>query len=72
METKIKPHYTIVKELEDGQRVPVSTFESYGEAKGLIDSLNEYWPGEYAVLETGVDAFVRHLPVPVPRPQLTQ
>jgi len=42
--------YKIVRTLEDGQRVQVATFQDIGKARGLAASLNEYWPGAYAIV----------------------
>lgn len=71
MENKIKPLYTIVREVEDGQRVPVSTLESYDQAERLIRSLSEYWPGDYSILETDTRQFVP-LPVFISRSHVIQ
>ena len=71
MEHKIKPLYTIVREVEDGQRVPVSTLENYEQAERLISSLSEYWPGDYSILKTDTRQFVP-LPVFISRSQLAQ
>jgi hypothetical protein len=42
--------YEVVRTLEDGQRVQVGTFQELSEARGLIASLSEYWPGGYSIV----------------------
>ncbi len=42
--------YKIVRTLEDGQRVQVATFRDIDKARGLVASLNEYWPGAYSIV----------------------
>lgn len=47
--------YKIVRTLEDGQRVQVATFQDIDKAEGLLASLNEYWPGAYAIVPSSAE-----------------
>ncbi len=47
--------YKIVRTLEDGQRVQVATFQDINKARGLVASLNEYWPGAYAIVPSSAE-----------------
>ena len=47
--------YKIVRTLEDGQRVQVATFQDLNKARGLVASLNEYWPGAYAIVPSSAE-----------------
>jgi hypothetical protein len=49
METRFAA-YNVVRALPDGQRVSVGTFGNEKEARRIIDSLSEYWPGDYQIL----------------------
>jgi hypothetical protein len=71
MENKHKPVCMIVREVEDGQLVPVSNLENYDQAEKLISSLSEYWPGEYSIVQADGQEFVP-LPVSFSRPQIAQ
>jgi len=56
MERTIHKRYKIVRVLEDGERIPVSSLDSADEARRLIESLNEYWPGTYSMIPVDADA----------------
>ncbi len=47
--------YQIVRVLEDGARIAVSSLEDPEEARKLIASLNEFWPGDYSILLSDTD-----------------
>ena len=55
MERNIKKRYQIVRVLEDGARIAVSSLEDPEEARNLIASLNEFWPGDYSILLSDTD-----------------
>jgi len=58
METSIEGTHTayeIVRILEDGQRVQVATFHDLNKARGLVASLNEYWPGAYSIVPSSAE-----------------
>jgi hypothetical protein len=59
MERRIEKRYKIVRVLEDGERIPVSSLEDADEARRLIASLNEYWPGNYSMIQTDADLNAR-------------
>ena len=59
MERRIQKRYKIERVLEDGARIPVSSLEDLDEAQRLIASLNEFWPGKYAVLPVDADPQAR-------------
>jgi len=48
METMLQRTYRIVRELPDGQRVLIGTFEDVREAR--IAAFSEYWPGDYVIV----------------------
>ena len=50
METRLTI-YKVVRALPDGQRVSVGTFRNEKEARSIIESLSEYWPGDYRILQ---------------------
>jgi hypothetical protein len=50
METMLQRTYKIVRELPDGQRVLVGSFEDVNEARKRIAALSEYWPGDYVIV----------------------
>lgn len=66
MENQNRRLYTIMRQVEDGQRVPVSTLEDYQQAQRLISSLSEYWPGGYSILQSDAEHFTP-LPVSIAR-----
>ena len=43
--------YTIFRKLETGELLRVATRDDLREAKQLAQSLHEYWPAEYPVLD---------------------
>ena len=43
----------VIRELPDGQSVSVGAYESVREARRMIESLSEYWPGDYRILRSG-------------------
>jgi len=43
--------YKVVRALPDGQHVSVGTFRNEKEARRIIESLSEYWPGDYRILQ---------------------
>ena len=58
METAIQEThkaYEVVRKLEDGQSVPVGTFQRLSEARGLVAALSEYWPGGYSIVRSRVE-----------------
>jgi hypothetical protein len=61
------PRYRIVRTLEDGQEIVVATFGILDDAKTLLASLKEYWPGDYSIQEA--DSLNRFPPIV---PQATQ
>jgi hypothetical protein len=44
--------YTAFKQLENGELVRVASRDEFEEAVQLVESLNDYWPGGYEVLES--------------------
>jgi hypothetical protein len=56
MDRRIEKRYKIVRVLEDGERIPVSSLEDADEARRLIASLNEYWPGNYSMIPLDADS----------------
>jgi hypothetical protein len=42
--------YRVLRKLDDGQEVFVASLGDYVEARALIESLKEYWPGDYSIL----------------------
>ena len=43
--------YTIFRKLETGELLRVATRDDLREAEQLAQSLHEYWPAEYSVLD---------------------
>jgi len=50
METMLQRTYRIVRELPDGQRVLIGTFEDVREARKRVAAFSEYWPGDYVIV----------------------
>jgi len=45
--------YTIFRELKTGELLRVATRDDINEAKRLAQSLAEYWPADYSILDSG-------------------
>jgi hypothetical protein len=45
--------YKVIRALPDGQDVAVGAFEDVREARRIIQTLSEYWPGDYRILQPG-------------------
>ena len=45
--------FKVIRELPDGQRVLVGAYGDVREARKMIESLSEYWPGDYRILRLG-------------------
>jgi hypothetical protein len=41
--------YKIFRVLEDGQQMFVASFDDIDEARNLVASLKEIWPGDYSI-----------------------
>jgi hypothetical protein len=50
METEVAL-YKVVRALPDGQRVPVGTFGDVKDARKIVETLSEYWPGDYRIVQ---------------------
>ena len=49
MDTHAEGIYRVVRRLDDGQEVFVARRADLIEARELIESLREYWPGDYCI-----------------------
>jgi hypothetical protein len=59
MDTHAEGIYRVVRRLDDGQEVFVARRADLIEARALIESLREYWPGDYYIdLPVSIDLSV--------------
>jgi hypothetical protein len=50
--------YKIVRKIEDGEFLDVATCEDLSQAKQLLDSFKEYFPGDYLIQDSVSDVEV--------------
>lgn len=46
--------FTLIRELDDGERIPVAVYGSLMEAEHQAEALSEFWPGTYVIRETAL------------------
>jgi hypothetical protein len=44
--------YKIFRKLETGELLLLASFDDLDQAKELVQSLNEHWPGDYSVQDS--------------------
>ena len=48
--------YEIIRKLDNGEVVVVTSLSSRTEADALLETLNQRWPAKYVILESGEDS----------------
>lgn len=46
--------FTLIRELDDGERISVAVYGSLMEAEHQAEALSEFWPGIYLIRETPI------------------